>query len=206
MLSRMLVLALAQQRVSDITRSELEAREKAIALRTELQSESIVAQLGVASNAKLNIAPDRAENAAYQESQEFRNEAAVAVQYKYAASFLDLQKSSLRARSTGLDSNPTGPDAGHIAHDVLAARRPDQEQIARDQKIIDEQLSQMAVAQRETLDSQRNAFVTEVHRMRCEIQESIHNSHPTEQLHTSWRSHSPAYIHTPSLPIQPFQP
>ena len=62
-------MALAQQRVSDISRSAHEAREKAIALRTELQTESTVARLGVAGNAKPNLALDRAENAAYQESQ-----------------------------------------------------------------------------------------------------------------------------------------
>ena len=56
------ILAIAEQRVSGITRSEHEAREKATALRTELQSELTVAQLGIAGNAKLNIAFDMAAN------------------------------------------------------------------------------------------------------------------------------------------------
>ena len=83
------ILAIAQQLVSDITRSEHEAREKAIVLRTDLQSELTVAELGIAGNAKLNIAFDRAENLAYQESQELRHEAAAAFQYRHTASSLD---------------------------------------------------------------------------------------------------------------------
>ena len=63
---------------------------------------------------------------------------------------LDLQNNSVRARSTGLDSNPIGPDAGHIARDVLAVLRPDQEQSVRDQKGIEAQLSEMIVALRDS--------------------------------------------------------
>ena len=64
------ILAIAQQRVSGITHSEQKARETAIVLRTELQSELTVAELGIAGNAKLNIVFDMAEKLAYQESQE----------------------------------------------------------------------------------------------------------------------------------------
>ena len=152
------ILAIAQQLVSDITRSEHEAREKAIVLRTDLQSELTVAELGIAGNAKLDIALDRAENLAYQESQERRHESAAAFQYKHAASSFDLQNVSLRARSTGRDSNPTGPDAGHIARDVLDVFRPEQEQIARDQQRFKDSLSEMFVAHREALGSQRAIF------------------------------------------------
>ena len=113
---------------------------------------------------------------AYQESQERRHEAAAAFQYKNAASSIDLQNVSVRARSTGRDSNPTGSDAGHIARDVLDVLRPDQEQVAREQRRIEQILSEMLVAQRETLGSQRDVFVTEMHSMRCEIQESIQTS------------------------------
>ena len=42
---------LAQRRVAEVVRTETEAREKAIALRAELQAEFTVAQLGTASNA-----------------------------------------------------------------------------------------------------------------------------------------------------------
>ena len=71
-----------------------------------------------------------------------------------------MQNVSLRARSTGLEFNPTGSDSGHIARDVLALLRPAQEQIVRDQQRIEERLSEMIVAQREALGSQGEAFVT----------------------------------------------
>ena len=76
----------------------------------------------------------------------------------------------------------------------------------RDQQRIEERLSNIIAAQRETLGSQRNAFVTEMHSMRSEIQESIQQSYPIEQPRTTWRAQSSAYIHTPSLPSQPVQP
>ena len=139
------ITVIVQQRISDVTRSEQEARDNATALRSELQTELILAQLNEASNAQLNMALGRAEHTAFQESQEFRNESAVALQYKNAATSLDVQDSSLRAMSAGLDSNHTGPDAEYVARDVLAALRPDQEQIARDQRRIEEQLSQIVV-------------------------------------------------------------
>ena len=90
------------------------------------------------------------------------------------------QNSALRARSPGIDSNPTLPDAANIARDVLAALKPDQEQMIMDQQRIEEQLSNMMVTQRETLDSQRIAFTTEVRRMRTEIQESIRSTNPID--------------------------
>ena len=188
------ILAIAQQCVSDIIRSEHEAREKAIVLRIELQSELTVAELGIAGNAKLNIAFDRAENLAYQESQELSYEAAAAFQYEHAASSLDLQlqSSALRFRSPGIESNPTAHDAAHIARDVLAVLKPDQEQMMMEQQKIEDQIFRMMVTPRETLDSQRIAFTTEVRRMRTEIQESIRNSNPIEQPQTSWRANSPA--------------
>ena len=119
---------LAHQRVAEVVRTETEAREKAIALRAELlQAESTVAQLGTASNAQLNLALNRADSTVHQESQEYRHEAAAALQYKQAASSLDiqLQNTAMRARSPGMDSNPTVPDAANIARDVLAALKPD---------------------------------------------------------------------------------
>ena len=59
---------LVQQRVSDVTRSEQEARDNVTALRSELHTELTLAQLNEASNAQLNMALDRAEHTAYQES------------------------------------------------------------------------------------------------------------------------------------------
>ena len=44
------VTFLAQQCVAGVLRTETEARDKAIALRTELQAEHTVAQLSTASN------------------------------------------------------------------------------------------------------------------------------------------------------------
>ena len=75
-----------------------------------------------------------------------------------------------------------------------------------EQQRIEELLSNMMVTQRETLDSQRIAFTTEVRKMRTEIQESIHSTNPIEQLQISWRANSPAYIQPPQLPRQPVQP
>ena len=63
------IFPLAQQRVSDISRCEHEARERATVFRTQLQSELTVAELGIAGNAELNIAFDRAGDLPYQESQ-----------------------------------------------------------------------------------------------------------------------------------------
>ena len=105
-----------------------------------------------------------------------------------------------------MDSSPTVPDAANIARDVLAALKPDQEQMIMEQQRNEEQLSNMMVAQRETLDSQRIAFTTEVHRMRTEIQESRRSSNPFEQPQTSCRANSPAYIQPPQLPRQSVQP
>ena len=183
---------LVQKRFSDVTRSEHEARDNAIALRSELQTELTLAQLNEASNAQLNMALDRSEHTAFQESQEIRNESAVALQYKNAVVFLDVQNSSMRAMSVGLDSNPTGPEADQVARDVLAALKPDQEQIVRDQRRIHEQLSQIVVSQKAISESQRDAFATEVRRMRIEFQEYIRNANPIEQPRTSWRATSPA--------------
>ena len=112
---------LVQQRVADVTRSEQDARDNVTALRSELRDELTIANLSETSNAKFNMALDRAEHTAYQESQEFRNESAVALQYNNAVVSLDVQNSSLRAMSVGLDSNPTGPEAEQVARDVLAA-------------------------------------------------------------------------------------
>ena len=142
---------LVQQRVADVTRSEQEARDNVTALRSDLRDELTIANLSEASNSKLNMALDRAEHTAYQESQEFRNESAVALQNKNAVVSLDVQNFSLRAMSAGLDSNPTGPEAEQVARDVLAALKPDQEQIVRDQRRIHEQLSQILVSQKEIL-------------------------------------------------------
>ena len=50
------ITVLAQQSVAEVVLTETEAREKAIALRAELQAEFTVAQLGTASNAQLNPA------------------------------------------------------------------------------------------------------------------------------------------------------
>ena len=112
-----------------------------------------------------------------------------------------------RASSPGVDSNPTIPDAAHIAHDVLAALTPPQEQMILEQQRLEEQIANMMVIQRETLDSQRIAFTTEVRRMRTEIQESIRSTNPAEQPQTSWSANSPAYIQPPQMqPRQQVQP
>ena len=62
------ITLLEQQRVAEVVRTETEAREKAIALRAELQAEFTVAQLGTASNAQLDLALNRAEDTFHQES------------------------------------------------------------------------------------------------------------------------------------------
>ena len=116
------ITIIAQQCVAEVVRSETEAREKAIALRTELQAELIVAQFSTASNDQLNFALNQAQHTAHQESQQYRHEAAAAFQYKQAADSLDMQLQA-RASSPGVDSNPTIPDAANIARDVLPRSR-----------------------------------------------------------------------------------
>ena len=141
------VTLLAQQRVAEVLRIETETRDKAIALRTELQAENTVAQLSTASNTQLNPALNQAQSEAYLESQEYRHEAGVAAQYKHAASSLDMQLQA-RARSPGVDSNLTIPDAANIARDVLAAITPAQQQMILEQRRIEEQLANMMVSQK----------------------------------------------------------
>ena len=152
------VTLLAQQRVAGVLRTEAEARDKAIALRVELQAEHTVAQLSTASNAQLNLALNQAQSAAHHESQEYRHEAAAAIQYKQAASNLDMQLQA-RARSPGVESNPTMPDAANIARDVLAAITPAQQQVILEQQRVEAQLANMMVSQKETFDSQRIVFL-----------------------------------------------
>ena len=127
-------MAIAEQRVSELTRSEHEA--PVMFFRSELQSETTLAELGAAGNSKLNIAFNKAESVAFEEAQERRHEVAAAAQYKSAAANLDFQGSSLRARRIGHDSNLIMPAADDIARCVWDVLRPDQEQIARYQKRI----------------------------------------------------------------------
>ena len=142
------ITIIAQQRVAEVVRSETEAREKAIALRTELQAELTVAQLSTASNDQLNLALNQAQHTAHQESQQYRHAAAAAFQHKQAADSLDMQLQA-RASSPGVDSNPTIPDAANIARDVLAALTPAQEQMVLEQQRFEEQIANMMVIQRE---------------------------------------------------------
>ena len=149
---------------------------------------------------------NQAQNAADLESQKYRHKARVAAQYKHAASSLDMQLQA-RARSPGVDSNLTIPDAANIARDVLAAITAAQQQMILEQRRIEEQLATMMVSQKETLDSQRIAFSTKVRRTRTEIQESMRSANPIEQSQTSWRATSPAYIQPPQMmPRQQVQP
>jgi hypothetical protein len=143
------VTLLAQQRVAEAVRTETSARDKAIALRAELQTENTVAQLSTASNVQLNVALGQAQQVAHQELQECRLEASAAYQYKTAASNLD-QQLHARARSPGVESNHTMPDAANIARDVLAAITPAQQQMIMEQQRIEEQLASMAVSLRES--------------------------------------------------------
>ena len=104
--------------------------------------------MGIAGNSKLNVALNKAESVAYEETQERRHEAAAAARYKSAASFLDLLNASLRAQSVGRDSKPI-----MLAADDIAPLRPDQEQMARDQRRIKERLTEMLVAQKDAIGS-----------------------------------------------------
>ena len=112
-----------------------------------------------------------------------------------------------RARSPGVESNPTMPDAANIAREVLAAITPTQQQMILEQQRLEERLATMMVSQKETLDSQMIALSTEVRRTRTEIQESMRSANPIEQSQTSWRATSPAYIQPPQMmPRQQVQP
>ena len=149
---------------------------------------------------KLNLALNRSESTAYEEGQERRHEAAAAAQHRNAESSLDFQTASLRAQSIGHDSNLNMPAADDIARVVLDVLRPDQEQIARDQKRIEDKLSDTLDAKRETLGSQRNVFALEMSKVRSEILESKMIPNSIDPTQTSWRDPSPTYLPMPSAP------